>query len=524
MFGTLPRLLSFCCVLVSSSATLAVPISYTFTGIGTGTIFDSAGGVNATFTNAQYTITLNADTSTIGHPIRVGGDLTPILSIFINPITTGTISITGVGTATITGPVPVEVFDNHDVGGIGFLSNLPGGDFIGGLDPAFATYVLDMGIGPIPNIQTLSTGHTPLGSSLGTIVLTSSSFTFAAQTEPQVLPPTIAKSFGATTIPLQGTTTVSFTLTNPNGDTTLNNIGFTDTLPAGLIVAMPNGLTGACGAGTITATAGTGTIGLVGTTGSPGANCTFSVNVTGMTAGVKVNSVTVTSTEATGNTASATVTVVAPPAIAKQFGAASIAFGGTTTLTFTVTNSNATTALTGVAFTDTLPSGLAVSTPNELTGSCGGGTITATTGSSSVILTGATIAASDQCTFSLNVTGTTAGTKNNMTGAVTSVEGGPGGTAWANVTVGTSCIYSLSPLDLSNTVAAGGSLSITVTTLAGCPVTATSYQPWVTVNSITPDGGTTTVALQVSANAGAARATSIVVADRLFLITQLVGL
>ena len=84
-----------------------------------------------------------------------------------------------------------------------------------------------------------------------------------------------------------------------------------------------------------------------------------------------------------------------------------------------------------------------------------------------------------------------------------------------------SCTYSLSPLDLSNMLAAGGSPSITVTTPSGCPVTATSFQPWVTVNSITPNGGTTTVALTISANAGAARATAIVVADRLFLITQL---
>jgi hypothetical protein len=40
------------------------------------------------------------------------------------------------------------------------------------------------------------------------------------------------------------------------------------------------------------------------------------------------------------------------------------------------------------------------------------------------------------------------------------------------------------------------------------------------VNGITANGGTTTVALQISANAGTARATSIVIADRLFLITQ----
>jgi len=83
------------------------------------------------------------------------------------------------------------------------------------------------------------------------------------------------------------------------------------------------------------------------------------------------------------------------------------------------------------------------------------------------------------------------------------------------------CIYSVSPLDLSNRPAAGGPASITVTVPAGCPVAAISYQPWVSVTGVTPSGGTTTVALQIAANAGVARATSIVIADRLFLVTQL---
>jgi hypothetical protein len=91
--------------------------------------------------------------------------------------------------------------------------------------------------------------------------------------------------------------------------------------------------------------------------------------------------------------------------------------------------------LTGVGFTDTLPAGLVVSTPNGLTGTCGGGTITATAGSNSVSLTGATLAASASCTFSANVTGTAPGTQTNVTGAVISVEGGTGGTATAGVTV-----------------------------------------------------------------------------------------
>jgi hypothetical protein len=84
----------------------------------------------------------------------------------------------------------------------------------------------------------------------------------------------------------------------------------------------------------------------------------------------------------------------------------------------------------------------------------------------------------------------------------------------------TSCTYAVAPSDLSNTAAGGGVATVTVTTPSGCPVSANTFQPWVSVNSIAGSGGTTTVQLQISANAGLARATSIVLAGRLFLITQ----
>jgi hypothetical protein len=137
-----------------------------------------------------------------------------------------------------------------------------------------------------------------------------------------------------------------------------------------------------------------------------------------------------------------------PPTFTKAFGAANIPVGGTTSLGFTITNSNSG-SLSGVGFTDTLPAGLVVATPNGLAGSCGGGTITATAASGSVSLTGATLAGNSGCTFSVNVTGTTAGTQNNTTGAVSSNESGAGGVASASLVVQTPAVPVLSPRALA---------------------------------------------------------------------------
>ncbi|HEY2499791.1 MAG TPA: hypothetical protein VGK24_22240 [Candidatus Angelobacter sp.] len=249
-------------------------------------------------------------------------------------------------------------------------------------------------------------------------------------------PPSITKAFGAASIPLNGTTSLTFNITNPAANTiSLTGISFTDSLPAGLVVATPSALTSTCG-GTATAVAGSSSVSLSAATLAPGASCTVSVNVTGVTSGVKNNSVAVTSTEAgVGNTSNASITVVGAPLIIKAFGAASIPLNGSTSLTFTIQNSNTTTALTGVGFSDTLPVGLIISTPNGLTGSCGAGAITATAGTNVISLSGGTIAASASCTFSVNVTGIAGGLQNNTTGNVTSTEGGTGGTASASINV-----------------------------------------------------------------------------------------
>jgi fimbrial isopeptide formation D2 family protein/uncharacterized repeat protein (TIGR01451 family) len=252
------------------------------------------------------------------------------------------------------------------------------------------------------------------------------------------MPPSITKSFGVATVPVNASTTLSFTITNPN-TIALTGIGFTDTLPAGLVVATPNGLTGSCGAGSITAIAGSGAISLTGATLAASASCSFSLEITALTEGVKNNSTTpVTSNEGgNGNAATATIRVASPPTLTKVFTDSELQLHGpsnTTALSFTLTNPNTGTTLTGLAFTDTLPSGLTVSTPNSLTSSCGG-TITATAGSNSISLSGATLAAGASCTFSVNVTGIAIGVQTNTTSTVTSNEAPPGAPATATTSV-----------------------------------------------------------------------------------------
>ena len=254
------------------------------------------------------------------------------------------------------------------------------------------------------------------------------------------LPPTITKDFGAATIPLNGTTSLTFTLTNPNVNAALTDVAFTDSLPAGLVLATPNGLNNTCG-GTATAVAGASSASLS-VNLAAGVSCTMAVNVNGTTAGVKNSSVQVTSYNGgTGNTSNATLTVAtSAPTITQAFGAATVPVNGTTSLKFTLIAPNAGASQTGVAFTDSLPAGLVVAASNGLTNTCGG-TATAVAGSSSASLSGATMTEGASCTVSVNVRGTTRGVKNNSV-QVTSTNGGTGNTSNATLTVSLlSCTY-----------------------------------------------------------------------------------
>lgn len=121
-----------------------------------------------------------------------------------------------------------------------------------------------------------------------------------------VEPPTISKTFGNSSIPVNGSTALSFTIANP-GLIPLTGIGFNDLLPVGLVIDAPS-VTAICG-GTLTTTANS--VSLAGATLAPLSNCQINVIVRGATPGLKENVTSnITSIEGgLGLNASASITV-----------------------------------------------------------------------------------------------------------------------------------------------------------------------------------------------------------------------
>jgi uncharacterized repeat protein (TIGR01451 family) len=102
-------------------------------------------------------------------------------------------------------------------------------------------------------------------------------------------------------------------------------------------------------------------------------------------------------------------------------------------LTILLTNPNPQT-VTGVAFTDTYPSGMMNTSNAAATSSCGG-TLIATNNGNSAALIGGTIPASGSCTVTVSVTAISIGAYVNTTGIVTSTNGGNAGPAMATLVV-----------------------------------------------------------------------------------------
>jgi uncharacterized repeat protein (TIGR01451 family) len=367
--------------------------------------------------------------------------------------------VTNTGFAPLAGPVVIADDKSTDescpaVSTVGDLDNF--------LDPGesitcTATYTVtasDVTAGFVTNVASATADGVTSNTDTRTVPIAGST-----------LAPSIAKAFSPNPIGVGGVSTLTFTITNPNAGTALTGVAFTDTFPAALqVAATPNATTTGCGAPTFAPAAGNTSVSFSNGTIAASGTCTVTVDVTATTAGSKVNTTgNVTSTNGgTGNTATGILTAIAPPSLAKTFSPNPIGVGGVSTLTFTINNPNAGTALTGVAFADSFPAGLQVAaTPNATTTGCGSPTFAPAAGNTSVSFSGGTIAASDTCTVTVDVTATTAGAKANTTGNVTSTNGGTGNTGSDTLTV-------ISPPSLAkafspNPIAVGGVSTLTFT-------------------------------------------------------------
>lgn len=229
-------------------------------------------------------------------------------------------------------------------------------------------------------------------------------------------PPVASKSFTPATISAGATSRLTILVTNANA-TALTLAALSDTLPAGLVIANPPNAATTCGSGTALAVAGGITLGLSGGTIPVNSSCNVSVDVLGATAGTFTNIIpigAVTTANAGANLAATTavLNVLQGPSINKSFSPSTIAPNGVSTLTITLINPTGA-VLTSASVTDTFPSGILIASPAGMVNNCGG-SVTATAGTGNVIVTGASIPAANVCTITVNVTGSTVGSYNNV--------------------------------------------------------------------------------------------------------------
>jgi CSLREA domain-containing protein len=427
-------------IAAAGSCTISVNVTATTAGTKTnitGAVSSTNGGTGATSNTATLTVGTPPTISKAFGASTVPLNGTTTLSFTItNPNTTT--SLSGIAFSD-TLPAGLQVgatpgATNTCAGTLSAAANSGTVSLTGGTIAAAGSCAISVNItGTTAGLKTNVTGNVT-ATETGTAGAPSNTATITV-----VAPPAISKAFGATSIPVSGTTSLAFTLSNPNPGQGLTGVSFIDTFPSGLLLASTPVSSNTCG-GTLTAAAGTGSVTLSGGTIAAAGNCSISVNVTSATPGTYVNTTgAVSSTEggtgATSNTAN--LAVVAAPTISKAFGASNIALNGTTSLTVTISNANTSTALAGVAFSDTFPVGLVVAGTPAATDTCGG-TFAATAGSGAISLTGGSVAASASCSVSVSVTATTSGTKTNITGPVSSTNGGTGATSnTATLSVGT---------------------------------------------------------------------------------------
>ena len=221
--------------------------------------------------------------------------------------------------------------------------------------------------------------------------------------------PIASKSFNPSTVQVGQVSQLRINVFAPDGN--LSSLAFSDSLPAGLTIASPNGVVNTCN-GTVTAVPTTSVISLTGGTVTSNNNCHVWVNVVAVNApGSYTNSMLAGSVTAlvagnpvpvaNANAFSASLTVNTNISVNKSFTPSTIqAADGSSALLLQIT-APATSALSNVTFSDPLPAGMIADPASLVTSGCGA---TPLVTANSVSLSNGTIAAGATCQIQVTVT------------------------------------------------------------------------------------------------------------------------
>ena len=436
----------------SGSCNLSVNVTAAVAGTYTNTI--AAGAVSSSNAGAS---TAGSQSLTVTQAPALSKSFTPG-TVAANAVSTLTITLTNPTTTAMTNAAVADIFPSTSAGAPGNMTlfdtvttNTCGGALTTSTGGALAvgsdSVKLTGATIPAANVCTLTVRvKAPVGGTYGNTIavgaLTTSGGANTAQAAAtlQVASPQISKKFALSAVAANTATAMTITLTNVTGSA-ISALSFTDTYPANLVnssTTVTN--TGCAGTATASATAtNPGTLTFSGGTLAAGASCTLSVNVQSAVAGSYTNTLAAGSVGSSigSNAVGASATLdVSLPSITKAFGAVTVALNATTTLVITLNNPTAA-AMTGAAFTDTLPSGLLAS---AAAGTCVG---TKTASGSTVSLTAGTIPAGGSCTVTATVTASSVGLKLNTIAAGGLKVTGP--SSQSNATPATASLTVLSP-------------------------------------------------------------------------------
>ncbi len=407
---------------LSASVTSSMPNTYTDT-TAVSAVTTTQGVTNAATAAATLTVTgANTYVDTSFTPSYTTSNVPAVFTASINNNLTGAINLTGVGLGiALPSGMTIAPTPNPTTTCTGATAAWNGTTFIlaGGSLAAGASCTMSLNV--VSSTAGIYAPSVPMGSVTTTQGVTNGP---GASQVLSVYPPIVAS---ATMLPTSITTgaTSTYTLTLANtgtGSGAAAALGFTQTLPAGLVVAAIPAATNTCG-GTFAPTAAATSLTLGAGTLAAGASCSLSVALTSASA----NSYTatfpagaLTSTHNITNTAAAsamlTVVTPSPVTVTKAFAPSSVGAGSASVYTITIANTGANAiALSGLSLSDTFSAPLSfTATPNAAT-TCPGGTATAS--GTTLALSGATLAAGASCTFSANLTSTTVASTTDTTPA-----------------------------------------------------------------------------------------------------------